>query len=580
MVKKIILKKILMIILILMLILALLLIYNEQSNGYQISIYSEHSLIVWVILVSTIIVSIGGILVESQNSKNGGKFNHLWFFLFFASGIIASLGYLTGYAFIGRHDALTNLGEINYIITHGHFYFTNLYPIMHIILAETALITNFSSMKLAFIFPLFFYFFFIMSIYLLARFLFKSKIIVILAVISSTFFLLGKYFMESYYLALIPNSFADFLIPLILLTFLSYIEKFKIICIIFVFLIPFFHPLTTIFLAITFFSIILISTVLNKLNIGKKSQFSLIPLLILLCVFITWLSSFLIWNMSWIRIVNFIKSQITFGSTSSGLSTSLSTLNLNLSDLLLFLVKLFLPNFLFFVLSIISLIIIIRNFQKHSNYVIIMNFCFVILLIIPIVFLFVPLGFESTRAINYAIIFTILLGSFTLNHLLNKKYGIIFVMIILIFSLVFGIISLYNSPSIYRPNQQVTNMELVGNSWFFNNNDPKFDISSIMSTNYYRFADVTIGIDKTESKYNRGYINVVPDHFGYDKSIKVGDSFNKPTYIPLSEHDEILYIQTWPQVHRYSESDFQKIKFDQSLNKVYNNNGFRVWLID
>lgn len=555
----------------LLIIFSLVELAFKQVSGYDSSIYSGQNIFIWIALYMSVAICILMIISLGFSKRNNSDIILFFCFmaLIFSNILVISFGYLSGYAFYGRHDALSHAGYAKSILNSGCFSIDNVYPIGHILISEISLISNIDIWGSVILLADFFYLLFILFIYLLSTSLFKERHLILIASVSSSFFILGKFFFESYYLTAIPNGMADFLVPLVLYLYLSKREYgFRTLLLILLILLPFFHPLTSFFLIIILSALEVYKYLFVKEDIKNNS---LTPLLVIFVIFISWISTHILWDVALSRIFYWMYGEIS-GSAAVGLSSIFAKLDLPPLELGQMVIKIFLPTLIFLVLSSFAVIIVASNFNYYGSTIQQLCFAYLVIFLIIVLSFIIPMNFDLLRATNYVLIFSIILSPVALGNL-YLKYGIkgeLIIALLLIMSSISGISTVYNSPENLRPNQQITKMDLFGADWLFSKGNMDYDINAIMSIDYYRFADFILGTDKRRLLYKK-QSEIIPDHFNYLNKSKEMDE-----YMSISKSDIILYTEVWPQAKRYNSIDFKRN--DDITNKLYSNGESHIFI--
>jgi len=128
-----------------------------------------------------------------------------------------------------------------------------------------------------------------------------------------------------------------------------------------------------------------------------------------------------------------------------------------------------------------------------------------------------------------------------------------------------------------RPNEQVTQMEFSGMSWFFDSKDPHIQHIGITSKN--RFSDALLGhytaLERKDMP-KRPDLYYVGDHFSKLRP----ELLTEKKYMTLSKSDELLYLEVWSKTKRFEERDFEKLETKSSTSKIYSNGEFRIFFIN
>lgn len=586
--------KAIVIISIILFLLNIILISRNRVIGYEVSIYYNIPTIVWVFLFLNIACGIGLMIFFYRRDV-------YWLagliILFSNNILVLMLPILKGYVFFGKGDPLTHVGMVKDILFYGVIGKDNFYPITHILFSEIALIANILPMALFKYMPVFFNMLFMLSMYLFAKTIFQKKEHILIATASGGILSLG-----SFHTNVLPNGIANFLYPLFMaIFFLRNSRKsfnYNFLLLILVVLLPFLHPLTTVALIFTIVAFKLSLYMMGMLNTEQKKSFgkirkrATVPLLLTLIIFVTWITTFVVWGQTIRSIFSWLWGEITT-TPLDAMANTLDKIDIRGGDFLELYIKIYGHLLIFIILSIIASSIIIKNILRQRKYEFQNLFPLTVIFISFVLFLFwlllVPMGFGSLRVVAYLAIIAMMLGSFGMYELTKTKFNTkkymasLTIFIILIVSFGIGVFNVFDSPYILKPNPQINQAEIEGYKWTFDNKNPEIAVSAFMSTQPYRFVDALWGkkarINRSDVKaYGIRGEDVIPDHFNYTNFTTLGSSYSSDKYVLISEYDKHLYTGVWGVVGRYNNSDFKKIVNDPTMWKIYSNGGFDTWI--
>jgi hypothetical protein len=584
--------KTIIIILIVLFLLNIILISRNRATGYEESIYSNIPVIVWVFLFLSIICGIS--LITSFTGMDNYRLAG-FIILFLNNLLVLMLPVLKGYVFFGRGDPLTHIGIIKDILSYGVFEKDNFYPITHVLFSEIVLIANILPMALFKYMPVFFNMLFMLNMYFFAKTVFKKREHIMIATASGGILLLGNFHSE-----IIPNGIANFLYPLfIAIFFLSNSKKspvYNLLLLILIVLLSFLHPLTTVALIFTIVMFKLSLFVMGRLNPDKKRIFGELrqratnPLLLTIIIFVAWISTFVVWGQTVRSIFKWLWGEVTTTPINAMVS-DLIKIDIGGIDFLELYLKLYGHLLILIILSTIASLMIIkktihREYQYQHLFSLVSIFIGFILFLVWL--LIVPMGFGALRMLAYLAIIVMILGSVGMYELIKnntKKYmASLAILIILTVCFCIGIFNVFDSPYILKPNAQVTQAEIDGYKWTFDNKNPGIAVSAFMSEQPYRFVDALWGvkarINRSDVKaYGIGPEGVIPDHFNYTNQTALGSSYSHDKYILISEYDRHVYTGVWKAVGRYNNSDFERIMYDPTMQKIYSNGEFDTWIV-
>lgn len=567
-------------------IITLFIIYNSPVVGYEISIYSNIPILAYILLSLSMFGGFSIILFNPSNSKLA-----LLGFLILILGffIMVGLPIIKSYQFYGYGDVFTHVGIEKDILTYHNISKDNWYPIMHVLITTLSLISGVSLVIISKFLPALISLLFIIFMYLFNSVIFDNRQKIIIA---SSLALIPV--LSTYYIMAVPNGVSLMLIPLILYLYFKDSYSNSILLVIFLILIPFSHPLTSITLLIYIFSIELSKLVYSYIK-GKKWNISFNSFFILLVTFFTWISSSIMFGRSVNQFFSWTRGELYAPTTE--ISNSFNKLNFTIYDRIIIFIKMYYPQLLLILLSLIAILIIIKRLklkEDHSDQKI---FAIVVCVVVNvgISFLFLFTGDPNFRAIrSFFFIFMLLIpiAGYGLYELVKKIEGLslnkrrianIFIICILTSGFIAGFISLYPSPYISQPSQQVSMSHLGGMGWFYENKDINILGALYGSATPYKFGEFMYGINRSKLRtdvYRYAGWETVPDNFGYNNSTYLGNNFNDTRYLPISSMDKLSYTEVWATFGRYTQNDFNKLNDDKSVDKIYSSRDLDIWLIN
>lgn len=590
-----------------------------KTDGYEISIYSAVSSYFWYFLVFGIFISICIIIHQAFSGDTDTK--HWWVLgistIMLSNMVILLLPVFRGYEIYGRWDISTHVGYVKDILQFNHISNNIIYPAIHILIAIISRITNTNEIQIInYIIPLFLELY-ILFMYCLAKTVFINRKEIIISTLASSVLFLSYINYQ-----VLPNTLSILLLPIVFYTYLNVFKsnveckntkslfQFRIILVIFIIFFPFFHPLTSFILIVTFLVTYLLMFHYNKkfnlsLN-GKRRQNTIVPALIGFIVFVLWISTKLsFWNNNIHQVTTWFIGEATTPVVSKNISTIFEKLHMKLLDIIELFIKIYGHIFIYIVFSIIAAAIVIRGIfwkrDKSLHYLYFLIGWFSVYNLFLIIHIFSTiLKFGFWRIVAIVIVTTpIFVGYVISKSMDNKKYYqfvCITVIIILFFSSIIGIFNTFPSPYTLQTNQQVTKSEIVGMKWYYFNKNISYNDMNIKSC--YRFADFILGdkkrhersdilnCEREDTKIGRSLsIGLVPKHFSYTNFSRFSDYINRDkrlenvSYMPIFKYERIYYADMYPQLDEFNENDFKKLNFDTSLYRIYDNDGIDIWKI-
>lgn len=573
--------------------LAILIAYGYPAKGYELSIYTQTPLCVWILLAVCIICGLIIIFNEVINEKKN-KFWLTGFLLLLLTRIsLLYLPFVRGY-YTWDGDNISHIGYIKNIVFSGHFANENFYPITHSILAIIKLISNVSIETVVNYSTAFISAFFVISIYLLSKTVLKERNAQILSVAA-----IAVVFFNRYNMYLMPNGWSVLLLPFVVyLFFKSYDSlKYRILMIIALVIYPFFHPLSSVILAIILLTIgaveIAIASIKKrKFSINLLRKVPIIQILILLVILVSWILSFKTFEPN---IRNLYQAIITGASPDviASMGETLDKINVSGVGFVQLLIKIYGDEILFIALTFFAVVILLKKYlgqkqflKNDKNLISLLSVTFVIG-IIYFIYLFniIPgLGnLAAQRLLAYLVIFTPIFAGYVFWHLMKKKnnyavYMSTFSLLIMVSALT--ILNIFPSPYVIEPNPQVTQMDMHGFRWIISNKNDSIkskDFAEVMSPPY-RYTDAIVGHEKRLEVLGKRSPKI-PDHFNYNLYRTVGESFEEDKYLVLTKFDKIVYDTVWDEVGRFSSDDFVKLNNDITAVRLYCNGECDTWKV-
>lgn len=591
------------------LLLAVALIVKSPIARYSLSIYTATPSITWFLLIISIICGCIFIFYHFCKGLNGEKWWQVGILLIVTSNlIVALLPYMLGYLFTCSGDNLSHLGDVKFILQAGTSTLNDVYPIIHVLIAQLCIILSISSETMMnFIGPLF-YLLFILFTFILSNKL-LSKPAAIMATMAST--VLFCY----YYNQVFPMGFVFIIFPLAFYLYFKYmVEKSAntlTLFIILAVLTVFFHPVASFMLLVALivmeFSKFFIKKVpfikitpIFSSSIDSKVSFALPFILIVVLALWVW-KNYSVWNDSILSVASWFVSELFVKPMTVRAAESFNILGLTYAEIVALFIKMYGHYFIYGILSLYALAIIrgkLYSPQSKNYSLFLYSVFFLLTAAICFVDFFRPLTTLSSGRMLHLLpaLFPTLVGvafykifgkiknnnlmrTFTLTHICKRKaWRLVGVGTILITCSSIGFFSIYPSPYIYQPYWGVSNAEFQGASWFLEG-VTSGKVVVLGASSLYRYTDALWGGQKTTPAY-QNTSEIIPDHFNYAQSETLSESFNGDRYL-LSRKTYIISVYTdlYPQVTRFNTDDFAKLNVDHSVDKLFENGEMEIWHI-
>lgn len=588
-----ILTKLLSILLFICIVLAILLIQLNPVSEYELSIYDSLFPLGIILIVAPIIGGIGLVVHGLFRRNNQWQIGLLLIVL--SSLIIVFLPYLKGYAFSDGGDHLFHLGYVKNILNTTQININDVYPVIHILIVQSSLITNISpEIMINFIGPLY-YILFILFTYLCASEILSRKAAVLAAVASTVLFCY-------YYNEIFPMGFAFITFPFVFylhfknLNNRSYAVIFLLVVIIVLMII--FHPVASFMLTAALFLMEIGNLVYqrffinrkdtNSINLKQAAPFSLNFPMISMFGLTLWIwYRYDVWNSAVSSVANWFSAQLFVQPMTAAAQENFNKLGLNLMDQFILFERLYGHTFIYLALTVITTFLIFKNLkQKVDNNREIFSYSCVFL---PAVGIWLidyvrPLSILSSgRMITLVTaMFPVLVGvtldrgidsyrSRDLPHRASflKSTGTIAVGIVLSICSLIAIFALYPSPQTYKPYWGISYASFNGEAWLVKNGNPDLNMLSLSATSPNSIAAALWGTG--EGEFLRANNPGIDFHFGYDLHQTLGESYAQDKYLFLVTSDKLLYTELWPEVGRLNLTDFAKLENDYSIYNIYSN---------
>jgi len=583
---------------------------TPPAKGYELSIYNAYPSYVFLLILISFSCSMLGVLSTVihtyPNAKRRRKLYSVIFIftIIVLNSILLLLPLFRGYAFYGRHDALTHIGMIKDILRTGYVGRNNFYPFFHIFSTATLQVTGINIFLIRNFISLLFYILYIFYIYLITKKITKDGKASLFAFLFASIPLLGNGLID-----FTPSGNLFFIMPFFLYLFFlalySRSTKMKILPIFGLILLPYMHPEIIVFFTtfLLLFFLFFIPTKSATVNIANKkniSRLAPIYLLIILVHSFVWLSGF-----SYFRLRMQTIYQWFFKSTPpiTQYKTLLSRAGFSINEFIGLLIKREGAVMIYLICATLIVFMLIKNMiynrrntkkikRKVDKMVLFFGLLFILWAFFTVfsIFNYIIIGFG--RILKYVILSsTILISIFLIRYskininASKKKIAFFIIFTILVTSLTISTFNLYPSPTTQNYNSQVTTMGINGASWlveFGNKSVEPIDIFVVFG----RFVHAIEGYQysmQNDRKYATALYNVKrypPDHFNYTYHETLGDSYMTDNYLLTNELMRQFYFKLWPAHARFTPDDFRKLDIDPTVNKIYENSEFEIRYIN
>lgn len=565
--------KVLVIIYIFMQILFLYELDLHPARGYELSIYEGIPFIGWLSFLIGIFICYF-LIFSSVNSIHKYVFHVGYLLLLLSVSLYLSLPFLKGYVAYASMDQFTHIGYTKDIIDMHHFNSTNIYPIIHILVSIISIVLNINPLKLVNTIPAFGTVLFIVSSTLLSKLFFNGKIIIFSALVSSLF-LFGTV-QTMLYPQFLSIELLPFLFYFLIKAKCPNNSNYRILAIIFIVLISFLYPLTSlisiIYLIFIEYFLRIIKTDEHLLSFKSITNFDKNNVFIAIIIFFIWYSSFSIFGVSVERMLDgiFLGDHIQIQKGMETLSS------IQLTDKIKLFLKLYSDSLIVIISSLVAISNIFKNYIKTKKTKLETLSAVLFLLSFPLISLmFLSTQSQSLiRFVNsgYFYVFTPVLCGYTLMNFYNslkfrniilKNIAISLLILIITFISLSGV---YHSSYILHPSLDVSNEYYEGTEWLYFHKSISKDVIPIgiiptlhyaiggfnEGSNVIKYSNIPLIEKSNNNEINLGVVNdryiminsifesAMNNKILYEKGLQNPPLFMKKTI--LNETDNILNI--------------------------------------
>lgn len=576
---------------------------SHQINEYSISIYDQIPFFIQIFLILNICF---GVTFALSTSKS----NEFFFVLIGILIIIINYIYLfswpnvLGYAFYGQYDPLAHAGFIKDIAISGNNSARDFYPASHILAAIASLITNMKILKTMMLIPLSFSMIYFGFIYLFINLLIKDKFKLV-SILASSYIplLLG------YHTLFTANGLGLLLVPLMLYLFFIRLSKssynYNILLVILLLIIPFYHILSAILVLYVFFEVYIFILIFNKSKNKIFYQYTNIlnnkpilvcfsPLLILFITSVLWFSNSYMWSGSIKKVVNWFAGEVANVPLSEVVrSLNTATSFLDFSEFIWTLFKWLGGYLLFGFLALLGFLFIIKKFENDriENIFFGMLLLFVSLFSLLLIFV-VPSGVDFVRPLRFMALFLQIFGGITLYNILKyideyylkrrmiSKFRIrilSFIPYLFLYLLItISVFNIHYSPFVFKPNEQVTEMQLSGCNWLLDNKNPVINIVGIEGISWY--TNIILGNALTMERHDITPIKIQENYVGEHFEKLFSRNWMQPRYVYYNNFQKLFYTLVLPAVDRFNPNDFKNLEENNYIYKIFDNRDFIAFI--
>ncbi|WP_135854124.1 hypothetical protein [Halorussus salinus] len=499
-----------------------------------------------------------------------------------------------GWAMYGRNaaDVLYHVHYTNEILRTDHIQPYNIYPVVHLLLAELRFVglpvRAFSPLLSAFFNPVY-----LLGVYLLSRQFVRSNRVAVATLACAVPLLYSKF-----HHTLHPAIFSFMTFPAFLFLLVkyhdtrnrSYLGLVVLVASSFVF----FHPVTSLYVVVALSVSLVVRRVYSRtleLSFDDKLEVGILGF-----VFVTWL----VWYAHFELIRDYVRTSLGFTESShSTVAQSYGVSQVNrahsLQQLALGFVDKYGPIFLICGLAgVATVVAAVRFWRRRAEFseVWLSSQFFVGAAMAVVTIVTYVIAYNPVRNSRYMILMATLLAGLLVYRLLTatvlddeptvatrdrlRQVALVGVVVLLLVAVP---ISVTNS---YQLRQHMTFTERDGTDWFYDHYEPEgvavsHDVSFKMGA--------YLGSGTTEEVFDSfGPRSPIPRYFGYGSNDSLRGVVNgTPTYLVTKEYDREYYesLKEFNQRRNvvYTNETVAELRADVAVNRIYANGGYAVWSV-
>lgn len=577
---------------------------TPPARGYEPSVYGAFPLYFWIMLILTLFFGAATIVASAWNRERmlGGSSRvsgwavenrgiNWWIFggalMVLANAVVVLMPMIRGYPVYGRADTLTHIGYVKNIVLAGSID-GNIYPVTHILIWILSSITGIDPQGITnWVLPVFVTTYFGgLALSVTSFFENRSAVLIGLAVVLLPI-------AGTAYVSMVPFILSVFYVPFCLYFFIAERQKpsisIRIALVISLIALITYHPLTALFLLITFgiYRVLKQLWTADSVHVRPTYVASLT-----FVVFSAWYTQFVGIILRFESVLETILGNSPGESQLETYTDTISRTSPETLDLVQVIVFKYGSDILISgLVGLCTLTLIVqwwRNGSGASLFAILFVMVFWVFEVGALPFLTMDLIVGWGRLVFFAQVFGIILVA-VLCSLLQRgeinwsKSSVSFgsVIVILLLLSVVSVGSIFHTPAGSEMSHQTTEMEIDGSEWFFENREETREISQFGLTQY-RFHDLHYGVTNRSGTV-RTAGSTPPPRFNYTERSTFGENYNEDRYLLLTERGRILYPVNFPNYEsdwRFRPADFDQIETDPTVLKMYDNGEFTAYRVE
>lgn len=574
-----------------------ILLNTPPVRGYEISIYGAYPPFFWLLFALTFILGITLTIYFIVRSVD------LWRYslsaILIANTVVLFLPTIRNYGFyaLGGWDIFFHLAWSKFITNTGYSTAGDHYPATHILVATLEQLSSLNPAILAVIVSVAFFILYVSSLFILGCAVFNDNRA------GALFSIFGSPLLFSFgHYAFYPYLFALFLFPMTFyvmrkIGMVDNKEGYYICFIILSLFIVFCHPMISLILLLILGVLYGYALISNRYGLGFSCRLDILKLLAIVGI------SFVFWYINFESILSMGKSVI---STLLGESDTETILTFNIGrvsqsgasliHVIEGFIKVYGPMIIYFVIALFIAIYLVKEFLNNRKCA--DKMVYIIFFILSIAYgAALTLGyfivFEVIRAASFAIIMATIICGIGFYKIIKdadapkraQVFAIIAIAVLCPVSAL-SVFNVYSSPWIFSPGWHMTEMEKSGIDWFLTNQDESTPLY-LNNDNWRTYPTYFQVMHKVTVQRPQIFSNKIPTHFGYDRDRFLDQSINSSgtsnSYIVTDEmmrQSALAYPEEMQSTRKhFLNEDFFRLNCDTTVNKLYMNREWELWVV-
>lgn len=554
------------------------------AGGYEISLYGAYPQFFWVALIVAIF---SGQLVILGSAIYGGERDRTWVFgvalILVSNAILLLMPYIRGYPIYGRGDVLTHVGYVKDLTEVGVD--VNIYPLMHLHTQALSHATGLPPSAVINFLPVVVSFVCFGGLFYLAVGLFDRT----QALFCLPFVIVP--FVGGSHSVVVPFTLSVLFIPFVLYILHKEQETtaipIRVVLVVSIVGSALYHPLTAILMLPTY-----------GIYVGFKraepfrSRWQGPTKIASLATTI-----FAAWYLQAYGIISRFEKvyQRVLGSAESASKLdayvgTANTYSLRFVDVVEFIFIRYGVAMLLFgfatVFIAFALYRWLRNGTGQSLFLLFFIGAFILFAGLSVAFLLNNFIAGWGRPLSIGKVFAAVLSASLIYYLWKQNKSVswrsvvgLSLAVLLVAFTTLALVGVYPTLAATQNNHQVTEMEIDGTEWMFENRNSEIPLNGhrLVPFRFEHFHNGTLNETVRQYEARRP-----PDHFGYDRADALGAFYEQDRYLMVNRLAEETYpkqFSGYEEYWRFTPDDFDQLSHDRSVSRIYDNGELRTYRV-